>query len=261
MEIKNWTSALFTKEGSDPAYLPEIFFLPNGDARRSKSCLLSDITAAGFTGPIDQPPFSSVGQIVTWDSVNSNWVVTTVSSTVDPDFENNEVVQYLSSELRLSTVVTDGKLSPSSKKELWLYQGKIRELLADKAAEGGKISWGETPLRPESLVSLSFAQERAENFINIEPQSRTDYEDYGLIFVPSGVEAELLPSIPADWTKGSGSLPKDLVNRNYFIPENYCISDADFNISGYYYVEESSVYSDRVAATIEQNRLDKAPGA
>lgn len=262
MELKNWRSHLFVKDGSYPTYLPEIIRLPNGDTRTAGNCSLEDINKAGFIGPVNQPPLVPVDKTLIWDSANLSWTLESSVKTVDENFTHTEVVQFIRSELSLCGCHKNGEeLSPASKRRVWEYQGKLRELLEKVETDDLKLTWDDVPSKADlNLLTLSEAKSKVNAHLS-SSAVREFCELYGLILVSSGIEVELISDIPSSWAPGSSPLPGNIFNENYCIPSGYVFSHLAFEDHGYYYIEKKEIYEQKVSAKLQERLQARDSGS
>lgn len=258
MELKNWKSYLFVKDGSEPTYLPEVFRLPNGDTRKAENCSLEDIKEAGFIGPVESPPLVPSDKNLIWDSTTLTWRLEPCVIATDTDFIHKEIIQYITSELSLCGCHKNGEeLSPASKRKMWEYQGKLREILEQTEINNLELTWDVIPEKIDlDLVTLSEAKNKVFTYLNSYPSVKEFYELYGLILISPELEVELISDLPETWVAGSSPLPENIFKENYYVPSGYVISDLEFAEHKYYYVEPQKDYEQKVSAKL-QLRLEK----
>ena len=262
MDIKDWRGVLFAQGSAVPTYLPEKFYLPGGDLRHSYKCTLDDITLAGYTGPVEQPPLVPKGYCLEWDSSTLTWGLKPCATDVDVELLNTEVVQHLNAESQLCGCHRNcEELSPQSKKALWLYRGQIQEVLENAALTRTKLTWDDVPPRPSSnIVSLNYAQSLVSDYFDNFEQAKTEFESFGAVFLPSGVEADLVDSFPDGWVMGNDPLPSNFISSNFFVPSGYCVSDELVSVSGYYFVESLDLYYQKISDKLERRNQNLASG-
>lgn len=264
MELKNWTSYFFIKEDSEPTYLPKVLQFSNGDTIQTNNCSLEDIQKAGFIGPIESPPLVPADKNLIWDSTNLSWRLDPCVVTSDEDFLHKEIIQYIVNELNFCSCYKEGEeLSPASKRKLWIYLGKLREILEKTEKDNFKLTWDVIPCKAElNLITLSEAKNKIFIYLNSYPSVKEFYELYGLILIPPDIEAELILNLPETWVAGSSPLPENIFKETYYVPSGYVISDLEYKENKYYYVETQQSYEkksyDKIQLRLEKRNSDFA---
>jgi len=241
---RDWTSKLFYRDNNYPSLLPHRFNLPSGLSRYSTDCSLDDIHAAGFLGPVPDPPFvSEPNKKVIWNTSTGSWEVID-----NPNFnveqatkESFEVAESLKLEMSQCLSCGEDTLTPRYKKELAEYLGLCYILIHKYEVHKEFIKWSDVPSAPSAALShLKDLVAYQKTWFDLNKNDiQQQYETQGLVGVPSVVDSSNFwdnVGVPSGWTVGTGPIVPSTMRSNYILPSGYTLMETCLFASGYYYV-------------------------
>jgi|TARA_R100001460_G_scaffold19953_1_gene41400 hypothetical protein len=211
--MADFSSAKFSKNSKEPAFLPDRLRLPDGFTRYKWSITQEEVESCGYVGPIVDPD-RSTGQEYIWVE-GSGWVAhgdpkpLSSKQKVSTNARlRNDLGLVLAGEYVKMKEIKDAGYLPAYRQAWQDYFFSLKELLESS----GLIATSDVPAAPcegeyfktEEELKAAYKVFYDQDFQNL----RFEYEKYGVI---SGLRKEFATLFAPDpsWVKGTQAVPED----------------------------------------------------